>query len=617
MFLFVVNGHVAGQSAKTNQTNLFSSSFETLDSLAVANRIANINLAHSYARQAYQVSIRSGIIKDVIRANYLLAITSNPEDKDSSFFKLNQAVALSKQFNQEGELSNILFSLALLYKDAGDVKTSLTYLDSALAISQRYDQFSNIARIYNTLGNIYLEGNDSVAAHKMYLNAFRLGEQHHDFTIQGIAAGNLAQFSKNTSDLIKELNKAILLLKKSNGHEEEIAQFLVNAGLATTSPVQALKIFAEALTIGKQGNLSISQLGVFNNIVYSLLDTGNPDSATSCVVNYAIPLAKNINSHDWLATLYDTYSDILIYQGKFPEATLQLKKAIAEKAIDDQQKATVQVRLLAAMMDTKNKEADLEKSTKDLKFNQMVVKVQYLAGLALALIASFVIMMLILRNQRKKIILKTREIALTKRIVEFEENQTAILGRELHDVVSSLMQRLAGHVKSLDLTDQEAANLSQNRLDELLAGIRTISHRMNKLDFKTTTLTELLSELSFDMVTLTGINLTMDLPEKLPALSEALSRNVYRIIQEMLTNAGKYAGGASVKLSVGAVNDRLLIVYQDHGPGMDPLTSTTVGIGLSGIRDRVAAFGGSAQLETSPGKGLSWLISLPLMAQID
>lgn len=140
---------------------------------------------------------------------------------------------------------------------------------------------------------------------------------------------------------------------------------------------------------------------------------------------------------------------------------------------------------------------------------------------------------------------------------------------------------------------------------------------MNKLDFKTTTLTELLSELSFDMVTLTGINLTMDLPEKLPALSEALSRNVYRIIQELLTNAGKYAAGATVKISVGAVNNRLLIVYQDQGPGMDPLIRTSEGIGLSGIRDRVAAFGGSAQLETSPGKGLSWLISLPLVTQID
>jgi two-component system sensor histidine kinase ComP len=230
------------------------------------------------------------------------------------------------------------------------------------------------------------------------------------------------------------------------------------------------------------------------------------------------------------------------------------------------------------------------------------------------LIASFIIMFLILRNQRKKILLKNREIALTKKIIGFEEHQTAILGREMHDVVSSLMQRLAGHVKNLDEPARESGILTKNHLDDLLASIRTISHRMNKIDFKSNSLTELLTELSFDLVTLTGINLTMDLPEKLPSVSEALSRNVYRIIQELLTNAGKYAGGAIVKISVGAINNRLLIVYQDNGPGMEPLIKETGGIGMSGIRDRAEAFGGSANIETSPGNGLSWMISFPLNA---
>jgi signal transduction histidine kinase len=135
---------------------------------------------------------------------------------------------------------------------------------------------------------------------------------------------------------------------------------------------------------------------------------------------------------------------------------------------------------------------------------------------------------------------------------------------------------------------------------------------MNKLDFSKHKLGELLNELKFDIINLTGLNLTMEIPAQMPPVSENLSLNVYRIVQELLTNAGKYAGDSLVSISLGQAGNRLVIAYQDRGPGFDPQLVDNDGMGLSGIRDRVEFFNGVANLETSPGNGVSWIISIPL-----
>ena len=122
----------------------------------------------------------------------------------------------------------------------------------------------------------------------------------------------------------------------------------------------------------------------------------------------------------------------------------------------------------------------------------------------------------------------------------------------------------------------------------------------------------MLSELKFDLVNLTGLDLTLNIPGKLPQLPETLSRNIYRIIQEMLTNAGKYARNAKVSVTIASTGKRLVITYIDNGPGVELSTIKSIGIGMNGIQERAKLLGGTAQIETSPGKGLAWLISIPL-----
>jgi signal transduction histidine kinase len=53
-------------------------------------------------------------------------------------------------------------------------------------------------------------------------------------------------------------------------------------------------------------------------------------------------------------------------------------------------------------------------------------------------------------------------------------------------------------------------------------------------------------------------------------------------------------------------------LYKDDGPGFDPSIVTDKRIGLAGIYERITLLGGKADLDSSPGKGTKWEISIPL-----
>ena len=100
-------------------------------------------------------------------------------------------------------------------------------------------------------------------------------------------------------------------------------------------------------------------------------------------------------------------------------------------------------------------------------------------------------------------------------------------------------------------------------------------------------------------------------------LSPALELTVYRIVQEALTNVAKHAPGAraTVELAVTAEGVRV-VVEDDGGRSNEQLPETPLQSGsehgIVGMRERVAAFGGSLQAEPLPGRGFRISAVLPL-----
>jgi two-component system, NarL family, sensor histidine kinase UhpB len=94
--------------------------------------------------------------------------------------------------------------------------------------------------------------------------------------------------------------------------------------------------------------------------------------------------------------------------------------------------------------------------------------------------------------------------------------------------------------------------------------------------------------------------------------------NVYRIVQEALTNISKHARASEVSIAISRtviaaplVSPWLRIRISDNGEGFDP-SHTPTGLGLLGMRERAEALNGRFELVSTPGKGVTIDISLPL-----
>ncbi|RWZ59845.1 hypothetical protein EQV77_00665 [Halobacillus fulvus] len=89
---------------------------------------------------------------------------------------------------------------------------------------------------------------------------------------------------------------------------------------------------------------------------------------------------------------------------------------------------------------------------------------------------------------------------------------------------------------------------------------------------------------------------------------------IFRIVQELLTNAMKHSGAKIVKLSLSNDDDEVMLLYTDNGRGMDFSFKRDLfsHIGLSGIEQRVNGLNGNLEIHTAPGEGFQATITFPI-----
>ena len=86
---------------------------------------------------------------------------------------------------------------------------------------------------------------------------------------------------------------------------------------------------------------------------------------------------------------------------------------------------------------------------------------------------------------------------------------------------------------------------------------------------------------------------------------------MYRIVQEIINNILKHANATNVAIYLCETDDNLKLTVTDNGKGFD-LQTIKKGLGITNIYNRAENFGGSAEIISSPGKGCTWNIKIPL-----
>jgi PAS domain S-box-containing protein len=233
------------------------------------------------------------------------------------------------------------------------------------------------------------------------------------------------------------------------------------------------------------------------------------------------------------------------------------------------------------------------------------------------------------RNLEATVAERTREIEqmsreTTTRVLQAQEEERKRIARELHDETAQSLASLLIAVDGLKLHIPEensplASGMSrfEQVLKRTLDEVRALSHDLRPAILDDFGLVAAIQSYADEWTETFGIPVRLDAEavpnERLPSDTEVA---LFRVVQEALMNAGKYARARGVDISLSFADDAVLLVVQDDGVGFDAEQvegpSRHGGLGLYGMRERAALLGGMLTIDTAPGQGTRITLRAPL-----
>jgi two-component system sensor histidine kinase UhpB len=204
---------------------------------------------------------------------------------------------------------------------------------------------------------------------------------------------------------------------------------------------------------------------------------------------------------------------------------------------------------------------------------------------------------------------------LAERIVSLQDTERKEIARELHDEFGPYLFALRAHAGAVSrLADRDRSDdgaLSKHgsailaQVDALQQFNRRVLERLRPVglaDFGLSKAIEVLIRLWKESHPEIAIESRISLTDA--RLGESADLTVYRVVQEGLTNAFRHAGATTVSMSIeplGGASKRggVLVRVHDNGRGFD--TSGNLGFGLTGMRERVWAMGGTLNIYSDSG----------------
>jgi signal transduction histidine kinase len=531
---------------------------------------------------------------------------------DSSYINYLKALKIADKFDLKNIKSKILYNMAMVYRAAFDTRMSIIYLDSAIVLSQKLKNYTLLSDAYNVLGNIKYSMLDTVDARRLYDSAYNIADRNASARQMGVAMASLSRFEKDPARSSEMQRKAIEFLKKQHGNEEEIASILSNLGVQNSNPDTAIKYYLSSIQYAQMANSFEVEIGTYNNLAYGYMDKKNLLSAETCLVEHAIPLAEKDKSYDWLSTLYDSYTDVLVAEKKIGEALIYSRKALNTRLVADKKQAADQVRLLTALLDLKSREVKIKDDEIVIQDEKVKRKQAFFWYSIVTLLLIIVLFVVLWKSQKSNIRHQKEQLASAKKLIESEENMKSRVSMELHDLVSPFYISVSQQIEKARIKDPNIAKDLKERITNMTENIRQISHRMSISFIEELTLSELVTELCENFKRISNIPIHCMIDDKDLHLSKEETIHTYRIAQELLTNALKYVTFGEISIRLFEEEGRFYLLYKDTGGGFDVRTVNKKGLGIMNIYERSKIINGKVALITEPGKGTKWNIIIPL-----
>lgn len=536
-------------------------------------------------------------LRAVILQNY--GIMQQRKNNEKAYMKLliNEAIPIAKKSRDYELISGLYKAVAIIFMNTSEREKANEYLSEA----QKY--IERALRKTPTLAESKME--------TYIINAENLVELKHFYDAKKVldkAFSTLKDFPESNLNDSYYYSEG-LYFAKQNKCTEALKSYGKGIKAAekhhNTIALNRLK-FAEYEVLFKLKNYEKAK----NNIDYLLANT--PFIVEK--KDYYNEMAKLYNAtkeYDkayYYSNKYNVINDSLNntkFKTEIVELEAKYKKAESEKKI--------------TLLQSENEKAAL------MVYNNHLNSILF-AVLSFLLFLTVLFLWIFNKNQKKlsaqkeinlkqelKAFENRHKLSVSKALIQGEEVERKRIARDLHDGLGSMLSSLKIHLNLAQKEKGEALPGVGNLLDNSIKELRNISQNLMP-----ETLLELSLEHALRDLCAANSNAVTKIEFQYLIKKSKLSKTdeimIYRIIQELLNNALKYANASQVLVSCSQNKDVFFITVEDNGLGFDVSDSKKKkGMGLKNIINRVEFLNGKLEIDSKINEGTSIYIELNVL----
>ena len=512
------------------------------------------------------------------------------------------------------------------YEDAiGTFVTSLEYFESS-------DDFQNAAKCYSNLASAYGGLKDYSSAIEYSHRALEIFRSEGQVQFEMITLPNLAAQYMQAGDSINAtqyFEEAERLATRFNNKRSLslIHNNLSNLYLGRQEYMKAESSSLKSIQLKKELNLQKGIEESYYNLGQSYLKRGRYRDAIKA---YEIALATATG---------EIRVGILSQLKNSTKAVGQTKRALdyAESAqrLSDSLRTLNDMEVIAEISEKyetakrENEILQLQNDNQRLSFHQRRQRNLLFGSFGLLGILLLTGYLSLKSNRRKRIIreqnhelekqrmlekLKQQELNAIDYIIEGQEKERSRIAADLHDSLGSKLATLRLYLDNFG----ENLNVEGNdfkKVNELAEmsykEVREISHNINSGVLVDKGLIPALRSMASFASNANNLDvqiIDVDLERR---LENQVEIQLFRVIQELITNVIKHADATEVTVQVTDHDDHINIIVEDNGKGFVP-SQIEFGLGMQNIAHRLAKIGASHDIDSSPNAGTTIIINLPV-----
>ncbi len=510
---------------------------------------------------------------------------------------------------------DILLNKAIPLSERGNNKEKTAHFYSQLATALMYNQQFDKAAIYNKKAIGLLEGHYP---------------QSSALVLAYLSATSNYMYSMKSQEAKVMLDKAAAILK---GHPESVNYplYYYNEGTYYGMKEQYPQSMA-SLEKGISGARQMKQAMLLQMLIFRKYNILQQQQKFGEAQQFLVAVSKDslmMSDANNQRTIYGQLSQLNAQLGDMGAA---YKWLTAHNRVDDSLNKA-QVTLKINTLETKFRSVENEKKIAQLEAanklamlsasnNRLAAWLSGAASFILLIVAAFSIYYYrsnkklsaqkeINHQQQLKEIAQQQELVAIKAMMDGEEKERERVARDLHDGLGGLLagikmdlSKLGNSVK-VDVPVQEQLHASTRQLDGSIQELRRIARNMmpeSLLRFGLeTALKDFCEGLESEDTTIVLQCYGMEQH----SLQAHVQLTVYRIVQELVTNALKHAHATRILVDCIQDKDLVSITVEDNGRGFDPRAVKSNGSGLSNVKARVNHLKGTLDIQVAEHAGTS------------